>query len=706
MLTDETSRKLHPWLRVVENGDATVNTTRADGSLRVASLQPVGPASKPAPIYARLNELVAPAIGWTADVRTEGRLGRRPKIEAQPVASDSFVNVFIEFFPEPDGGDNTAMRRIQDRLIQLQADAGPDVASVATTRRNFLCATVPVAELPALAEDPAVAYVHPAQPLTLDQPVVTSVPPKTTPKSKAVGSAAKYGRGRGVLIGIIDVNGFDFSHPDFLDDAGNTRFIAIWDQGGETRPSPKGFRYGSEMKQTHLNAAIAASKQPGMPPAPWIEKQSQQQAGSHGTHVASIAAGRSGVCPEALIAAVVINVPAAKDALEERRLSFSDTSRLTEAVEYLLQVAQEERLPISINISLGTNGGAHDGSSGVSRWLDAYLAAPGRAICVAAGNAGQEKAQFEGDLGWIMGRIHTSGRIPSRGLEVEIEWVVIGDGIEDWSENELEIWYSAQDMITASLKPPGAEEWIVVEPRQYVQNRRLPSGTTISIYNEMYHPTTGGNYIAMYLSPNLDPKTYRGIESGIWRVRLKGVEVRDGRFDAWIERDDPLELGREGMRRLFRFPSFFSEKSTVDSHSIGSLACGHRVVAVANLDDVRQRINASSGQGPTRDGRRKPEIAAPGTEILAANGFGDPDEPWIAMTGTSMASPYVTGILGLMLAINPQLTAAQCLGILQRTARPLAGASYEWANDMGFGRIAPEAALDEAKAVNVRVSVS
>jgi subtilisin family serine protease len=70
-----------------------------------------------------------------------------------------------------------------------------------------------------------------------------------------------------------------------------------------------------------------------------------------------------------------------------------------------------------------------------------------------------------------------------------------------------------------------------------------------------------------------------------------------------------------------------------------------------------------------------------------------------------MASPYVAGVVGLMLAMNHELTAAQCLGILQRTARPLAGASYKWVNDVGFGRLNPEAAIAEAKAINTRVEL-
>ena len=75
------------------------------------------------------------------------------------------------------------------------------------------------------------------------------------------------------------------------------------------------------------------------------------------------------------------------------------------------------------------------------------------------------------------------------------------------------------------------------------------------------------------------------------------------------------------------------------------------------------------------------------------------------MTGTSMASPYVAGVVGLMLSANEDLTSAQCSGILQRTARPLPGASYEWRNDAGFGVIDPAAAMDEARTFNQRIEI-
>jgi subtilisin family serine protease len=705
---DEQSRKLHPQLRVYRNGSASVNALRAEISGAVTSVPDGFPEATPTASLERLDlgtaQLSTHFLNHTAKL-PKSRLGKRPKLEEQPRAKQAFVNVYIELLRESgeSGDDRSEATRItteiQSKLIKVASTVGGTVIQ----RRHFLSATIPIAYLEDLERDPSVGFVHPAEPLHFDRPrALARREAPTAPHRRAVGGTDQHQDGANVLIGIIDVDGFDFAHEDFLDANGQTRFVTIWDQGGSFRaPPPAPFNYGSEFSQLQLNAAIDASKQPGGLPAHELERQSQREPGSHGTHVTSIAAGNRSVCPKAKIAAVLIDLPRADTPLEERRLTFSDSSRITHAVEYLLEVAKREGLPISINISLGTNGGAHDGSSGVSRWLDALLATPGRAVTVAAGNAGQEAASSEDDLGWTMGRIHTSGQVASRGLDVDLEWTVIGNGLEDVSENELELWYSAQDRFTVMLKPPSATDWIEVKPRQFIENKRLSSGTTVSIYNEQYHPANGANYLTIYLSPNLEQDNIRGVQAGVWKVRLRGEEVRDGRFNGWVERDDPVEIGPIGARRLFRFPSFFSTRSNVDSHSISSLACGHRVIAVANLDTAALSINTSSSQGPTRDGRFKPDIAAPGTNIRAANGF-DPDQTWIEMTGTSMASPYVTGVVGLMLSARPKLTAAQCQGILQRTARPLPGHTYVWRNDAGFGQIDPEAAVKEALGFNTR----
>jgi subtilisin family serine protease len=161
-------------------------------------------------------------------------------------------------------------------------------------------------------------------------------------------------------------------------------------------------------------------------------------------------------------------------------------------------------------------------------------------------------------------------------------------------------------------------------------------------------------------------------------------------------------VGRIGRRAAWVFPSFFSEASVVDESTVSSLACGQRVVSVANLDEEGRRINPTSSQGPTRDKRQKPDIAAPGTDIVAAKAFTDGE--WVKMTGTSMASPFVAGVAGLMLSVNPGLTGAQIGGILQRTAEPLPGVDFAWDKTWGFGLLAPEQCVQEAHTMSTRVN--
>jgi subtilisin family serine protease len=667
----EILRKLQPKLRMIANGDTTVNVVRAE---RCAALS----VAKP-----ELLKKVPPMRGRAAAPVT--RKGMKKKLKAprlKAITSDVLTNVFVYLddarAEDPPWHDRPTSR--SGRIMQVQ------------TKLN---------DVPKLASAPQVAFVEIAEALKAPAPVLAELTPGAPSRDlRKFQGAARHKYGQDVLVGIVDVQGFDFAHADFLDGKGRSRFVRIWDQGGSDRESPKGgqFSYGAELHREHLNAALKAAPRLGLP-ATDIEKQSQMVEGSHATHVASIAAGNRGICRNADIAGVLISLPHSD---EDRRLSFYDSSRLADAVDYLLRLGKELGKPVVINVSLATNGHAHDGSAAVTRWIDAALTTSGRAVVVAAGNSGQERAESEEDLGFITGRIHSSGTIPAAGLVRDLEWIVVGNGIMDVSENEMEIWFSAQDRIAVSVKPPG-KDWIgPIEPREFIENRIIEDGTVLSVYNEVYHPANGHNYISLYLSPFFSATEIVGVPAGTWMVRLHAREIRDGRFHSWIERDDPQQLGRVAEREAWAFPSFFSESSLVDNTTVSSLGCANRVITVANLDAVANKINVSSSQGPTRDGRQKPDIAAPGTDIVAAKGFADEGNEWIGMTGTSMASPFVTGVVGLMLAKNRRLTAAQIEAILKRTAKPLPGAGFEWTNDAGFGVIDPDAALAEVDQIDQR----
>jgi subtilisin family serine protease len=125
-------------------------------------------------------------------------------------------------------------------------------------------------------------------------------------------------------------------------------------------------------------------------PAPDTEGRPK---GSHGTHVTDIAAGNGagsgvpGVAPEADIAFVH---PALSDISWSGEgvvgVFFGDSVQQPEAVKFLFDEAADR--PCVVNISLGTNGGPHDGSSLVEKGLDLLIAErPNRSVVIAAGNA-------------------------------------------------------------------------------------------------------------------------------------------------------------------------------------------------------------------------------------------------------------------------------------------------------------------------------
>lgn len=668
-------QKLHPKLRMVANGNTDVNVFRAEHAAAIR-------------VDPRLADGAPPARGDDAIPRPAPRtLPKRGRLRRP---ADTFVSCFLQFVPG---------------AAEQGGDVPRELGGVTASKNDLATAVLPVERALELRDSPQLASLELGQPLQTPDPVVSSRRVRAPSlDERRFGDPRKHRYGEDVLIGIVDVGGVDFAHPDFLD-KGTTRFVAIWDQGGATRPTPAAngrisFDYGAEILGEHLNRAIRKAPREGLPPQV-LEPQSQMSVGSHGTHVASIVAGNRGVCRRAKIAAVLIAVPEDDVA---RRGSFYDSTRLAHAVDYLLAVADDLKLPISINISLGTNGHAHDDSSPIARWIDASLTRWGRCVSVAAGNAGQEMPESPEDIGYVFGRVHSSGTIAARELTAEIEWNVAGNGIADLSENELEVWYSPADRFSVQVKPPDGAWTEAVQPGEFIENRQLPDGSMLSVYNDLYHPANGANLIGIYLSPYLEEPLV-GVPAGQWLVRLVGEEVRDGRYDCWIERDDPRRVGRIGRKESWWFPSYFSERSFVDRSTISTLACGPRVVAVANLDARHRAINKTSSQGPTRDGREKPDVAAPGTDVVAAKGFAG-DDRWVSMSGTSMASPYVAGIAGLMLAVNPKLTAAQIGGILRRTAKPLAGSDFRWRDDAGVGEIDPARCVEEAASMDVNHDIT
>ena len=112
--------------------------------------------------------------------------------------------------------------------------------------------------------------------------------------------------------------------------------------------------------------------------------------------------------------------------------------------------------------------------------------------------------------------------------------------------------------------------------------------------------------------------------------------------------------------------------------------------------DKSDNIASFSSRGPTSDGRIKPEICAPGKDIVSCKARGIMnkkaiDTYYVSMSGTSMACPMVSGSVALMAQANPKLTPQQAKEILEKTAKH--GNSCP-NNDSGYGRINVKAAIE------------
>ena len=538
-------------------------------------------------------------------------------------------------------------------------------ATLGQTAAGWLVtARVPIARVESIRQAATVKSLKAAQQL---RPVLSATVPEINATPQQLPTGLLTVGGEEAVVGIVDF-GADFAHGNFRHDNGSTRLAAIWDQGGLTDASSP-FGYG----RRHGQAAIEAALQAGDPYGALgygPEPDTPVSRGSHGTHVMDIAAGNGrgsgvpGVAPRARL--VFVEVAASDIAWEGEEVvgsEFGDSVQLLEALRFLFDEAGTR--PCVVNVSLGTNGGPHDGSSLVEQGIDLLVAEqPGRAVVIAASNSFDDG-------------IHAAGSVPAGGA-VDLGWEIPPTVA---AQSELEVWYSGSDKFRVELLAPDGDSLGSVPLGGNGRIRANDGTTLLFVSHRAADPNNGDNVVGIFLEER--------VPSGVWTVRLHGEQVSDGAFHAWIERNDQSQ-------------SAFVQPHD-NTHTLGSISCGQLSLVVGSYDAHKpaKPLSWFSSAGPTRDGRQKPEVSAPGHDVLAAHsrtGTGVTRK-----SGTSMAAPAVTGTVALLLseaaARGQTLDAASIRRLVIDAARdnpPPAGA---WHDRYGHGRIDAAAALGALGAV-------
>jgi subtilisin family serine protease len=463
-------------------------------------------------------------------------------------------------------------------------------------------------------------------------------------------------RGEGVIVAAVDT-GIDYTHLDFRYDADgdgfeeSSRILAIWDQTFGV--------FGVRYLQDEIEADLGA----GHGSDAGTVRQSDRD--GHGTHVMSIAAGDGSSSPDGFVGV------APRASLIMVKTTFF-TSDILRGVEYVFETAESLGMPAVVNLSLGGHEGPHDGTSLFEQGLDELAEAPGRAIVVSAGNEGDQN-------------IHASATLAGSSMAYDIN---ASDTVV-----ELSIWYPGDSRFTVTITPPG--EQAIAVPWGTETGVMVTTAGTVRVDNAWVgtNPNNGDNeaFVRLYGLSNL---------SG-WRIAISDTGG-GGRFDMWVTSGTATLVGGDSSLTIdepgngdnvitvgayttkVTWPSQSGNQDYTSEYAIGTLAF-------------------FSSRGPTRDGRMKPELAAPGAWICAAlsadagwqSWFVHPDGVHTMELGTSMAAPHVSGVIALMLSVNPDLTTTEIRGFLTSTARQDGHTGSVPNPRWGWGKLDAAAAVEE-----------
>ena len=429
-------------------------------------------------------------------------------------------------------------------------------------------------------------------------------------------------QGAGVIVGFVDT-GINYTDSLFRNVDGSTRIIGIWDQTNnsdnsnnienETAKPISAFSalYGTQYTAEEINLALNSDN-----PASIVPTRDEN---GHGTFLASIAAGNrderagfSGAAPQASIA--MVKLKPAKQYLRDFYLIQDGADAYQEndimmGVSYLYFLARKYSMPLVVCIPLGTNIGSHMGMSRLGQYLNQVSLSNGSAVITAAGNETGARHHFRAVMDADTDEVTAELRVGEREA---------GFSMELWAEN--------MGAYTVGFISPTGEvaREISVPLRGENTVSFLLEQTQITVYTQIADVSAGSQFIFM---------RFENPMSGIWRILIRNsLDIRET-FHIWLP-----------VRGFITDETYFlrPDPDTI----ITDPGNARYPITVTAYDHTKNSIYIHASRGYSLSGRIKPDLAAPGVNILGASVSG---RRLTRMSGTSVSAAHLAGAAAILL---------------------------------------------------------
>ena len=404
--------------------------------------------------------------------------------------------------------------------------------------------------------------------------------------------------GENVLIAIID-SGINYLHPDFINQDQTTKIVSIWDQESTAKEAPEGYLFGSEFTREEINEAIRQNN-------PTL---SIDEIGT-GTIAAGIAAGLGnsnngydGVARGAEL--VIVKLRSYTGYYKEGKVNYQVSDFLA-GIRYVTELADRLNRKIVINITVGERSRTVIEASLLDTFN--YLNRSGYIVVSGAGNEGNSDIHYKGNI-----------QITDKYQDIIIQ-------VGEQTNLDIILCPSGPDKIGASIISPSGEMSYIINyaPDNFSYSGRFNLEDTAYELNYIYPWLQSGN---LQLIARL-----KDVKPGIWTLRLYPEFIIKGEYDVYLPNKNLISDET-------RFINPTSEAT------ITFFATTRNVITVGAYNGKTNGIWIGSSNGSLRTSPIKPDIVAPGVDIIAPNN----NNSYTTATGTGVSSSMVAGVLAVII---------------------------------------------------------